>query len=82
MCADNASDDWESNFFEQLGNNQEQGCNSEDSDNEDVIEMDVEQSSPKVKSFKEAILALIGRCQSVLGESWTYPSTWNVGISN
>ena len=33
-----ASDDWESNFFEQLGNNdQEQDCNSEDSDNEDVM---------------------------------------------
>ena len=50
VCVDKGSDDWEACFFEQLGDNE--------IDEDDEIEMDVEPPPAKVKSFKEAILAL------------------------
>ena len=58
VCVDKGSDDWEACFFEQLGDEDQQqgGDNEIDEDNE--IEMDVEPPPAKVKSFKEAILAL------------------------
>ena len=59
------TDDWEENFFQQFKIvDEEQGEGSEDddiNDNEDMINMgvDVEPASPKVKTFKEEIIALL-----------------------
>ena len=64
VCVDTGGDDWEFNFFQQLGSkDQEQDEDSDiediDGDNEDdVHEIDVEPPSLKVTSFKEAIVAL------------------------
>ena len=57
VCMDKDDDEWEANFFEELGENDSEQEDDE-VDEDEPIEMDVEPLGPKVKSFKEAILAL------------------------
>ena len=57
VCMDKDDDEWEANFFEELGENDSEQEDDE-VDEDEPIEMDVEPLAPKVKSFKEAILAL------------------------
>ena len=53
VSMDNDDDEWEANFFEELGENDSEQEDDE-VDEDELIEMDVEPHAPKVKSFKEA----------------------------
>ena len=58
VCVDKGSDDWEACFFEEFGDEDQQQGGDNEIDEDDEIEMNVEPPPAKVKSFKEAILAL------------------------
>ena len=57
VCMDKDDDEWEANFFEELGENDSEQVDDE-VDEDEPIQMDIEPLAPKVNSFKEAILAL------------------------
>ena len=56
ICADMDSDDWETEFLNELTNEKVDSENEDDSDCD--IEYDIPETPPKLKSCKEAILAL------------------------
>ena len=58
VCVEKGSDDWEACFFEQFGDEDQQQGGDNEIDEDDEIEMDVEPHPAKVKSFKDATLAL------------------------